>query len=60
MSNDDRLTKGERRENRRNKKRKMKVVGRSILTLQEVLEKKSKQAKKERPVKDYYWDFEGE
>ena len=43
MQREDGLTKGERREKKRNKKKKMIVDGRSIMTLLEVIRKKAKQ-----------------
>ena len=41
MQREDGLTKGERREKKRNKKKKMIVDGRSIMTLLEVIRKKA-------------------
>ncbi|MBM3933361.1 MAG: hypothetical protein FJ319_03515 [SAR202 cluster bacterium] len=40
-------TKGERRENKRRNQRKMKVVGKSVQSLQEIIRKRAEYARKE-------------
>jgi|GEM_PF-2513434 hypothetical protein len=44
---DDRDTKGDRREQKRRKKREMKVSGSSVRQLQEIIRKKAEDAKKD-------------
>ena len=43
---EERNTKGESREGKRRKRRKMKVVGRSVKALQEIIMRKSRDARK--------------
>ena len=43
---EDRETKGERRDDKRRKRRKMRVVGRSVRLLQQIINRKSKDARK--------------
>ena len=40
-------TKGERREQKRRKRREMKVVGKSVQTIQQILRKRAEDARKE-------------
>lgn len=46
-SNDDRATKGERRDQIRHKKREMKVSGSSVRRLQKIIHRKAEDAKKD-------------
>ena len=45
-SNEDRTTKGERREQKRRKKHEMKVSGSSVRQLQDIIRKKAEDAKR--------------
>ncbi len=46
---DEYITRGERRENKRRRRRKMGVSGASVRSLQDIILKKSREAKKSEP-----------